>query len=152
MPTDKSGIHIRKARLKDLPAVLDVYAGALGDGQSLTEAQAKRIFRRMKSYPDYHVYVAVENRQVVGTFALLVMDNLAKRGTPSGIVEDVAVLPEWQGRGIGKQMMRFAQDVCRKAGCYKMVLSSNTRRTSAHRFYQSLGFQKHGYSFRIDIE
>ena len=122
MPTQKSGIHIRKARLKDLPAVLDIYAGALDGGQSVPEAEARKIFRRMKSYPNYQVYVAVGNRQVVGTFALLIMDNLAKRGTPSGIVEDVAVLPEWQGRGVGKRMMRFALDVCRKAGCYKMVL------------------------------
>ena len=152
MQTEKSRIQIRKAGLKDLPAVLSVYAGALNEDQSLTAAEAGRIFKRMKSYPDYHVYVAVENRQVVGTFALLIMDNLAKLGTPSGIVEDVAVLPEWQGRGIGKQMMRFALDVCRKAGCYKMVLSSNTRRTSAHRFYESLGFRKHGYSFRADLD
>ena len=42
--------------------------------------------------------------------------------------------------------------ICRQKGCYKMMLSSNLRRTGAHAFYESLGFEKHGYSFRIDLE
>jgi hypothetical protein len=46
-------------------------------------------------------------------------------------------------------MMRFALDRCCEAGCYKMALSSNLRRPAAHRFYESLGFARHGYSFSI---
>ena len=56
--------------------------------------------------------------------------------------------PEWQARGVGKAMMRFARARCRKAGCYKLALSSNLKRAAAHRFYESLGFEKHGFSFR----
>ena len=89
--------------------------------------------------------------EIVGTFALLIMDNLAHKGTPSGIVEDVAVRSEWQGKGIGKQMMEYAIGQCKEAGCYKMALSSNSIRKNAHRFYESLGFKKHGYSFVLDI-
>ena len=36
------------------------------------------------------------------------------------------------------------------AGCYKMALSSNLKREAAHRFYDSLGFGRHGYSFLIE--
>jgi hypothetical protein len=31
------------------------------------------------------------------------------------------------------------------------VLSSNARREEAHAFYESLGFARHGFSFRVDI-
>ena len=31
------------------------------------------------------------NGEIVGTFALLIMDNLAHLGAPSGVVEDVVV-------------------------------------------------------------
>jgi len=46
-------------------------------------------------------------------------------------------------------MMEHAREECCKAGCYKLTLSSGTPREGAHRFYESLGFERHGYSFLI---
>jgi len=48
-------------------------------------------------------------------------------------------------------MMEHARLLGERAGCYKLMLSSNLRREAAHRFYASLGFEKHGYSFQIDL-
>jgi GNAT superfamily N-acetyltransferase len=79
------------------------------------------------------------------------MENMAHLGTPSVVVEDVGVLPAMQGKGIGKLMMEFALQYAQEKGCYKMSLSSNLRREKAHLFYESLGFQKHGFSFLIDL-
>lgn len=56
-----------------------------------------------------------------------------------------------QGQGIGKQMMEYAMAVCREHDRYKMRLSSNLKREQAHRFYESLGFTRHGYSYLIDL-
>jgi len=81
----------------------------------------------------------------------VILDNMAKRGLKSGVVEDVAVHPEHQGQGIGRAMMQHALDQCRLAACYKMTLSSNLKREGAHLFYDSLGFTKHGYSFQIEL-
>ena len=50
-------------------------------------------------------------------------------------------------QGVGKAMMEHAREQCRLAGCYKLALSSNLRREAAHRFYEALGFERHGYSF-----
>lgn len=33
-----------------------------------------------------------------------------------------------------------------------MTFSSNINREAAHRFYESLGFRKHGYSYYINYE
>ncbi len=95
--------------------------------------------------------MAVEGGEVVGAYSLLIVDNLAKRGRPSGVVEDVAVLPSRQGQGIGRAMMTHALEQCRASDCYKLTLSSNVKRESAHRFYESLGFERHGYSFLMPI-
>jgi GNAT superfamily N-acetyltransferase len=65
------------------------------------------------------------------------------------VVESVAVAPDLQGEGVGRAMMAHAREVCRRAGCYKMALSSNLRRSGAHAFYEALGFERHGYSFRV---
>jgi GNAT superfamily N-acetyltransferase len=143
-------VLIREAGEVDLPAVLRIYAQpGLDEGDVLSEEQARAHYRRFRLYPDYRLYVAVAAGEVVGTFALLIMDNLAHRGAPSAVVEDVAVRADVQGRGVGKAMMEFARERCREAGCYKMALSSNLKRGPAHAFYESLGFERHGYSFLI---
>jgi len=145
-------VEIRPARREDLAAILALYADLETDGQVLDLPAAESIFARMQQYPNYAVYVAVAEGQIVGSFELLIMDNLAHVGAPSGIVEDVVVHPAWRGQGIGKQMMAFALQQCRQAGCYKLALSSNRKREAAHRFYEALGFEKHGYSFVACLE
>jgi GNAT superfamily N-acetyltransferase len=146
------GIHVRPAMASDLRAVLDLYAQPEFDnGRVLPLDDASRLFARFASYPDYTLYVAERDGHVVGSFALLVMDNLGHLGSPSGIVDDVVVAPDLHGAGIGGAMMRFARDRCCDKGCYKLVLSSNARRERAHALYESLGFARHGYSFRLDL-
>jgi GNAT superfamily N-acetyltransferase len=144
-------VEIRPATQNDLGAILALMADLETDDQVLGLSAAEAIFERMHSYPNYTIYVTVAEGKVIGTFSLLIMDNLAHMGAPSGIVEDVAVHSSWRGQGIGKQMMHFAMQQCQKAGCYKLVLSSNLRRDRAHKFYDELGFQRHGYSFIVPI-
>lgn len=145
-------LAIRLATVDDLPNALRVYqqSGIDSDG-GLKLADAERWFQRSQQYPTYNLWVAEQEGQVVGVFTLLIMDNLIHQGSPSGIVEGVAVDPQFQGQGIGKQMMEFALSQCRAAQCYKMALSTHLSRDRAHDFYESLGFQKHGYSFYVDL-
>jgi GNAT superfamily N-acetyltransferase len=145
-----SEIVIREATEPDLPAVLHAYSSAgIDAGQSFTVKEAREHLARFRTYPSYRVFVALEAGTFAGTYALLIFDNLAKRGARTGIVEDVAVLPERQGQGVGRAMMEHARAECRAAGCYKLTLSSNLKRHGAHQFYESLGFEHHGYSFVI---
>jgi len=146
-----TAIDFREATVDDLPAVLELYAQPdLDDGKSLSLTEAERVFEHMARYPDYTLHVAVTRGRIVGTFALLIMDNLAHLGAPTAVIENVAVAPDWHGKGVGTEMMRYALRLCRDKGCYKATLSSNLKRERAHAFYEALGFERHGYSFRID--
>jgi GNAT superfamily N-acetyltransferase len=151
--TDADAIRIRAATAADLPGVLALYAQpGMDDGKMLPIQDAEHIFARFVRYPDYTLYVAEADRQIVGSFALLIMDNLGHLGAPSAIVEDVVVDPALHGNGVGQAMMAFAIARAREKRCYKMLLSSNAKRERAHAFYESLGFERHGYSFRIVLE
>lgn len=144
-------IIIRKATDQDLAAILHLYSTAgIGGDVSFTLKEARSHFRLLKRYPWFQIFVAVIEGAIVGTYELLIMDNLAKRGRKSGIVEDVAVDPQFQRRGIGRAMMEHAREQCRHNQCYKLLLSSNAGREDAHRFYEALGFRRHGYSFQIE--
>jgi GNAT superfamily N-acetyltransferase len=143
----------RVASKSDLPDVLRLYAQPdLDNGNILCATDAERVFERISRYPNYKIYVAVIGERMVGTFALLIMDNLGHMGAPSAIIEDVAVDPVLQEQGIGKKMIRHAIQLATENGCYKAVLSSNLKRDRAHSFYESLDFERHGYSFRIDVQ
>ncbi|MFE4108605.1 GNAT family N-acetyltransferase [Almyronema epifaneia] len=145
-------LEIRAATVADLPAVLQLYQqSGLDSDASLPLAAAEQWLQQLEQYPSYTLWVAVLAEKVAGTFTLLIMDNLIHQGSPSGVVEAVAVDPQWQGQGIGKQMIQFAIAQCRTAGCYKLALSTNLKRDRAHAFYQSLGFKKHGYSFLVEL-
>ena len=141
-------VEVRDATDSDLPGILRVLSeSGIDGGESFTLDEARDHFARIRTHPGFRLLVAEIDGEVVGTYVLQIMDKLGKRGTPAGVVEDVAVLPACHGQGIGRAMMEHAREACRAAGCYKLALSSNLRREDAHRFYDSLGFERHGYSF-----
>lgn len=143
---------IRPAGVDDLPDILRLYAlPEFDDGRMLALDNARQRFDRLQRYPDYHLYVAEVGGRIVGTFALLIMEKLNHLGTPSAIIDDVIVETECRGQGIGRAMMEYAKQLARAKGCYKLALSTNVKRAEAHRFYESLGFVRHGYSYIIDV-
>ncbi|MBB5055643.1 GNAT superfamily N-acetyltransferase [Granulicella aggregans] len=147
------GLAIREAVASDVAAMLKLYElGDRASDEAFTLDEGVAHLEMMQRNPALRVYVACDGDVVVGTYELLIMENMAKRGRRSGIVEDVMVLPEYRGRGVGKAMMQDAMDRCSAAGCYKLTLSSNRMREGAHRFYDALGFTRHGYSFRVELD
>jgi GNAT superfamily N-acetyltransferase len=143
-------IEIRDAKDGDLADVLEVLAeSGIDGGRSFTLEEARAHWEGIRKGSNFRLLVALVEGKIAGTYSLLIMEKLGKRGTPAGVVEDVAVAPRHQGRGIGRAMMAHAVEECRKAGCYKLALSSNVKRGDAHRFYESLGFERHGYSFAV---
>jgi len=101
--------QIRKAEEGDLPQILNLYAQPdMDNGEVLPLDSARKLFNKLKKYPEYKIFVATSKGETVGTFSLLIMDNLVHGGTPSGIVEAVVVTPKYRGIGIGRKMMGFA--------------------------------------------
>lgn len=148
----QNDIDIRAAERDDLPAILSLFAQTDMDGEAVLALEdALPIFERIQQPPDHTMYVAVRDGEIIGTFTLLVVQQLTHRGARSGLVEDVVVQADQRGQGVGQAMMAFATEVLRAAGCYKVVLSSGARRVDAHRFYERLGFRKHGESFLLDL-
>ncbi|MFN3869670.1 MAG: GNAT family N-acetyltransferase, partial [Hyphomicrobiaceae bacterium] len=119
-------LTIRTATDADLPAILDLYEEAgFGSGKRLDPDRAKAQLARIATYPDYRVFVATEAESPpLGTYALLIMDNIAHNGRPLAVVEQVSVTRARQGQGIGKLMMHHAMAEAREKSCYKLQLSS----------------------------
>lgn len=146
-------VEIRRIRQADIPNVLDLLAQQDMDADVvLPEAEARDVLDRIVQRPDCHMHVAEADGEIVGMFMLVIIQHLSHRGARSGIIEDVVVRTDRQGEGIGREMMAFAADLAKAAGCYKLMLSSGTGRASAHAFYEALGYERHGYSYLLRME
>ena len=79
------------------------------------------------------------------------MENITRKGTPYAIIENVVVDEAARGQRHGEALVEQAVEEARRAGCYKVSLTSNKRRSDAHRFWKRLGFVQTHEAFRIDL-
>ncbi len=66
-------------------------------------------------------------------------------------VESVKVAAALRSQGLGARMMAFAEAEAGARGARSMELTSNKRRTDAHRFYERLGFSKSHEGFKKSL-
>lgn len=72
--------------------------------------------------------------------------------TMSGAIAHVARLavhPQWQGRGIGRQLMLDALTVATEGNCQRVVLNTQVDNVPSQRLYHSLGFRPTGEEFVV---
>jgi ribosomal protein S18 acetylase RimI-like enzyme len=146
---------IRKATKRDVPRLVDLMRGltlttskAESKGVS-TLGEYEKVFEKIQRDPNRTLFVAEHDGEVVGAADLLIAPNLSHRGLPWAVMENVIVDERMRRKGIARELVQHLVNVAKKSGCYKIGLSSDKRRTAAHRLYKSLGFDQYGLSFRI---
>lgn len=142
---------IRQATESDLADIIKLLQGMDGDDK-LDSGEALTIWCKMNEYPYYKVFVVEENTLIIGTCSLIIIENLGHKGAKLAIAESMIVSQEYRGLGIGSKLMQFVMEMAREENCYKLMLSSNKKRLMAHRFYEQLGFEKHGVSFIVEVD
>ncbi|MDI3508274.1 MAG: hypothetical protein PWP48_2078 [Clostridiales bacterium] len=113
---------------------------------------AKNIWEMMRVYPYYRIFAVFDDTDnIIATFTLIICENLGHGGKAYAVVENVVVRSEYRGMGIGRAMMDKAIQISKERKCYKLMLSSDIKREGAHRFYENLGFARHGISYRVEL-
>lgn len=67
-------------------------------------------------------------------------------------VNGLAVLPEYQGRGIGRKLLETIERRASERSAGHIVLASGMHRTEAHEFYECAGYRKTSFWFRKNLE
>jgi GNAT superfamily N-acetyltransferase len=146
---------IRPAVEADVPSILELYdqlAVGASDGKSHLKPALEdcaQVFAQIDAMPGHELLVAEEDGRVIGTTVLIIVPNLTHGALPWAIIENMVVDEPLQRRGVGRQMMEYAINRARQAGCYKIQLLSSNFRSEAHRFYQSVGFAASAHGFRM---
>ncbi len=146
---------IRKARMSDLHDLLRLYDHLRGGLTWVKKAPVhlgpahKRALSQIIKDPRQHVLLAIERKKAVGTCTLYILPRVYWSGHPYAILDSIVVGPEAQGKGVGTRLIKTAIKMAKQAGCTQMNLTSNTQRTRAHRFYESLGFEPTYVGFKL---
>lgn len=141
---------IRPATEADLPKIIELFREMDGE-DGLPPEESKTIWTKLNEYPYYRVFVIEDRELVIGTCSLVIIDNLGHQGAKIAVAENMIISQEFRGQGMGKQLMQFVMARAEEEKCYKLMLSSNKKRTLAHKFYEQLGFEQHGISFMTEF-
>ncbi len=150
---ERGELTMRRATRRDIPALLHLYgafAAAYGDEPAaLSPGEADAIFDRIDADANQALLVAECDLRVIGTLVLVVVQNLAHRGQPWAVIENIVVHESVRGQGIGTLLMEEAVRRARGTRCYKLVLSAHQSRTASHRLYHKLGLQQTHLGFEM---
>ena len=105
------------------------------------------IFDKISKNPQQVIYVAEENSKIIGSASILIEQKFIHDGGKVGHIEDVVVRKEFQGKGVGKQIVVALLRYAEKQGCYKTILDCADELIP---FYENIGFKRHSNSMRFD--
>jgi GNAT superfamily N-acetyltransferase len=136
-------VTLREAAPDDLPEVVALLAAdQLGIQRESADELApyRTAFDAITADPAHLLVVAVDGGMIIGTMQLSFIPGLARRGAWRAQIEAVRVHEAARNRGVGARMIEWAVEVARNRGCALVQLTTDKRRTDAHRFYERLGF------------
>ena len=140
-----SGVSIRPAVLDDAPA-LEVLIRQLGYDETAADIAARLVAMEDAGLT---ALVAELDGRVVGCLTVSIMPVL-HRPKPVGRISMVVVEEGLRSRGIGAELVRAAEEWLKGQGCGMIEVTSNLKRTEAHRFYERLGFERTSLRFARD--
>jgi GNAT superfamily N-acetyltransferase len=148
---------IREADVRDIQDILFLYEQLFSNTEQAGENRAARIREHKKALfeikqnPNHHLLVAEIEGIVVGTLAIIIIPNLSHMGRPWAIVEDVIVDEPHRRLGIGYLLIQRAIQLAKERNCFRVILSSSKQRDDSHKFYESVGLEAYGYSFKVHL-
>ncbi len=132
--------HAGDARGTDTPPL---------DPATLSDPRYRAAFDEIVADPNHRLIVAERAGEVVGTLQISVIPGLLRFGMKRAMLENVHIRADQRGNGLGSQLVHWAIEQCREAGCRMIQLTSNKTRLDAHRFYKKLGFEATHEGFKL---
>ncbi|MGT2527767.1 N-acetyltransferase family protein [Streptomyces nojiriensis] len=151
-------MNFREATRRDLPAVLALLADedeVVDPGSVVVDEASERAFASIAADARNEVLVLTDGDApdgvVIGCLQLTYIPGLGQGGRERALVEAVRVRADRRGEGLGAELMRLAVARVGERGCGLVQLTSNKRRTAAHRFYERLGFARSHEGFKLSL-
>ena len=131
---------IRKIKIEDAEAVQRLCNISLGYSVSI-ETVMRQIQKLSEDVNHHYIYVYEDEKlqKVVGFVHAEVYESLYSYAGLN--ILGLAVLPEFQGKGIGRELMHYLEVNAKNDSVSFVRLNSADYRVEAHKFYESIGYE-----------
>ena len=119
----------------------------LRNASDLDKNKANEILKKIKQNPNHIIYVAIDNKKIVGSTTLLIEQKFIHDGGLVGHIEDVVVRKEYEGKGIGIKLVMSMLECAKEKNCYKTILDC---KDDVKQFYERIGFKNESNGMRYD--
>ncbi|MGC5325737.1 GNAT family N-acetyltransferase [Brevibacillus sp. SYSU BS000544] len=138
-------IHIRKAKMQDSKRLSELMAQL--SRHEVSEQEMMNRIEFVESSPFDSLYVWEENERIYGVMSYRIRENI-EDVTKYGEISSIVVDQEARRKGVGRQLMEYADHLAKEQGCIgTWLVSGFGREEEAHQFYKDLGFNITGYRF-----
>lgn len=128
-------MEVRGLRLSDVPDLLELVATL---GYPSNSEQVSQQLAKLLTDDTHYLIGAEQDGRVVGFLDGQVYETIY---SPRGFnVLGLAVLPVYQGQGIGKALLQALETEARQRAYAFIRLNSGSHRTGEHAFYQACGY------------
>ena len=131
---------IRIAKEHDFEGIMNLLRQLNPDDPVISDGRDKVIFERILKESNLRILILEESGKILSTCYLNIIPNLTRNAAPYAIIENVVTDAEFRNQGFGKKLVAFALESAWKAGCYKIMLQTGSKKESTHKFYASCGF------------
>jgi GNAT superfamily N-acetyltransferase len=134
---------IRDARESDATSI-KALLGQLG----YPDLSEKEVVQKIAGHsrPFYHMLVAEVGGRPIAFSALHWFEMLHRKGH-IGRITAFCVDEKFRSQGIGQQLLKSSEEFLRQQDCARLEVTSNIKRTGAHRFYLKSGFLEDSLRF-----
>ena len=136
-------MEIRKLIEDDLVSLAVLYQQFWGEVSSLEKMRTT--FQRLKRNPNYILLVADQQNNLVGSVMGIICEELYGDCKPFMVVEDVIVDKRQRRLGIASSLMKELERCASENNCNYIIFVTESERTEAHRFYESIGYKSDAY-------
>ncbi len=119
----------------------------LRNASDLDKNKAKEILKKIKQNSNHIIYVAIDNKKIVGSTTLLIEQKFIHDGGLVGHIEDVVVRKDYEGKGIGIKLVTSMLERAKEKNCYKTILDC---KDDVKQFYERIGFKRESNGMRYD--
>jgi GNAT superfamily N-acetyltransferase len=124
---------------EDLVNILELYKQLNPSNNDFSIENANKIWDKIEN-GNIKYFIAKDNGEIIASCYIIIVPNLTFNGKSIGYIENVITGEKYRRRGIGKKIMEMAINYAKEENCYKVVLQSGIKRTMAHKFYETIGF------------
>lgn len=127
-------------QVEALTDIIDSYArGPGGQNAPISPLAREKMVEGLLAYGDTEVHMAFIEQKPVG-IAVCKWGFSTFAGKPYINIHDLAVLPDYRGRGIGRALMQEVEKRAREKDCCKVSLEVHNSNEGAKKLYASEGF------------